>query len=332
MAKKKKIKSRKSKSKKKVAGKKYITKLKKKKYTVTKKVKRGTPKPSTRVAKISKLQETFTDKEIRQMEAEALKLQQKIQAAKAKKAKKEKTEIPKAETFNSGTIAHLNSEIKSASKNKYPKKYADDLDKKIKEQEHFNRKIHIERRKLKKEQVTRGTSGYRIRQIDQILRGKLPVPLKFTAKEIKQNKLPESVKKKTFLLVPEDVSFEKNQVNLYKGKDFYYYFDDGFNKYKVKKSELLKRINKGESIGQIALEKMKRKVISWKKKNDNYLAANVGRMTKKNKKYFDNKKQALEKLLNVIDANMKFIETQNEDSLKGNYVLNISLIGTKIKI
>lgn len=338
MAKKKKSikkKTKKTKAKSKVAKKKYIAvskSLKKKKYVAKKTVPRGTPKPSVKITELPKEPETFSDKEIREMEREALVLQKKIQAAKGKQAKKEGKEIPKAEVFNSGTIAHLNSEIKDTEKRKYPKKYADDLEKKVKMQEHFNKKIHIERRKLKKEQVTRGTSGYRVRQIDQILRGKLPVPLKFTDKEIKKNKLPDSVKKKTFLLTPQDVSFDKNQVNLYKGKDFYFYFDDGFNKYKVKQSELIKRINKGEHIGQIALDKMKKTVAKWQKENDDYLAVHKGRMTKKNNKYYNNKNEALKNLLKVIEANKRFIETQNEDALGDSYVLNISLIGTKIKI
>lgn len=315
----------KKKTKSRVVKKKYIASLKKKVYKAPKKKK-------VKEEKLPADADTFSSKEIRDLEKQASALDKKIKEAREKAAKKNKKEVPKSKVYDQGTVANSNSIIKEAAKRTYPKKFADNLEKEVKDQEHFNKKINAERRKLKQEQITRGTSGYRIRQIDQILKGKLPVPLKFTAKEIKKNKLPESVKKKTFLLVPEDVSFKKNEVNLYKGKDFYYYIDDGFNKYKIKESELLKRAKKGEHIGQIALDKMKKKVIYWQKKNADYLESNKGRMTKANNKYYNNKAKALEKLLKVIEANKKFIETQNEDALAGEYVLNISLIGTKIKI
>lgn len=303
--------------------KKNIKSLKKKTYKVKKK--------KVEVKNIT-TKNKYTSNDIKKMEMAAEKLQAEIKKAKEGQAKKEKKEVKYR--FDSGTVFNVNSDILKAKKRKYPKEYADRLQAEIKKQEHYNKKINLERRKLKKEQITRGTSGYRVKKIDQILKGNLPIKMKFTAKEIKKNKLPKEINKKEFLLLPENLAFKKNEVNLYKGKDFYYYFDDRFSKYKIKQSSLLKRIKNGENISEVILNNMEKKVKYWNDKNNKYIEDNKGKFSKEKNKKLKNKKKALEKLLNVINANKKFLENMDEKEFKATelYPITISLIGTQIII
>lgn len=93
-----------------------------------------------------------------------------------------------------------------------------------------NAKIRYEVKKLKQEQLKRGTTKERIREIDN---------------ELKLSKY------KTI-----SQAGEKNYMNMLQGKDFYHIVDNGFSVYKIKNSDLVKQKNIGLSSVEKIIEDM----------------------------------------------------------------------------
>src|SRR5437870_2908883 len=111
------------------------------------------------------------------------------------------------------TIRNIDREIKRRTKKDEWKGTKEEIrqEKKLSEQiKKKNSKIRYEVKKLKQEQLKRGTPAERVREIDKEL--KLP-----RYKTISQ-------------------AGEKNYLNMLEGKDFYHVIDNGFKTYKIKHS------------------------------------------------------------------------------------------------
>lgn len=253
----------------------------------------------------------------------------------------------RGERKTSTTILDTNNEIVYQSKLSYPNEDLEGEEKELRIKQALNEKIKQERKRLVKEQISKSTTSKRVREIDNLLHLRKDSKLNFTDEYLKKNKLPSYLKNQSYPLIPmdEEVDRLRNRLQLFMQKDFYYTVNDDFETYKIKESELIERIKKGENIGAWIANRYERNVQKALEDTQEYYADNKSKMNSKKRKKFLKKIFVLEKLLEKAQMNKEAIRLGSEKPLmakkgdkdyktekSGAYPIFIQVVGTEILI
>ena len=207
------------------------------------------------------------------------------------------------------TLRHLDDEIRSMSKKgefKGTEDQIQDIKDYIEKIERYNASVRYKVKKLKKEQVSKGTPGERVREIDKML------------KDESQYKV---VSLKGYY----------NHLNTLEGKDFYHIVDNGFKNYKVKHSTFMKDENPAETHLNIMLKDIKDTKVRVKKKLE-------GKLSKRDRSRYKNSLKGLNKLEVIAEENLKRLSDKSYKDLekfdKGDqrYAFLILVVGENIVI
>lgn len=204
------------------------------------------------------------------------------------------------------TVRNIDREIKKRTKKdewkgtkeeiKQAKKFSEQIKKK-------NAQIRYQVKKLKQEQLKRGTPKERVKEID---------------KELKSNKY------KTI-----SQSGEKNYLNMLEGKDFYHVIDNGFTTYKIKNSDLIKQGN----IGLNSIEKIIEDMANMKKELK--LKLKNKHLPKAERERYKSSLKGINKLYNITEKNREALEENDFSELEEggeSYPILVTVLGDTIRI
>lgn len=245
----------------------------------------------------------------------------------------------RGERKTSTTVLDTNNEIIRQSKLSYPKEDTEKEEYELRVLQSLNEKIKQQRRKLIKEQISKSTTTKRVREIDDMLHLRKESILPFTDAYLKKNKLPKHLKYTTYPLMPmnEQVANKRNRVQLFMQKDFYYTVDNNFVHYKIKESDLIERIKKGQNIGKWILNRYEKEVQKAFETTVEYYQQNKTKMNHKKKKRFLKKIFVLEKLIGKIEINQEAIRLGSEKPLtekvgktESGGPIHVLIVGTEI--
>lgn len=201
------------------------------------------------------------------------------------------------------TLLDLDMIIKRRSKKGFNKRSKSEIEKQkkfIKSIEKRNAQTKYAIKKLKVEQITRGTSRQRVRQIDKIL---------------------ESEHAK---IIP--LQSERNYLKMIEGKDFYYIIDNGFEKQKIKSSTLSKMKNASQYFTKRLIKLIEKIENAWQRELKNK------KLTTKQKKVLKKKIFVLNKLLTAALYNERVNEGGDDEQGEGEYPLLMMIYGEHIRI
>lgn len=261
-----------------------------------------------------------------------------------KKVKKSKRDSDQKLKASLGlTILDLNDELlEYQDKNFYQDKNLLSATKKeIREDENFKNAIKRHITSIKKEQVKRGVSKSKIKEIDDELHGRTETTIEYKGRKTKINlgKNYDYIKK-----VDNRINRLRDEKNMFEGKDFDFTINTGFSKTKIKKSKLIKELKKGVDIRSQLIDKTIRDIKSFEQKDSEELKKAKKRGDKNKQSFYQKRINVYKKLNNSLVFNKKIVDTgsySNDIKLdkKGRiiketekYPLYIAFEGSEIRI
>lgn len=256
------------------------------------------------------------------------------------KKKKHKTEKKKKPAQQKTTILDLNSEIILAQKEKRFKESPEEIRKlseDISRLDYMNQRIQRERKKLKREQISRGTTKERVREIDKMLKGIEPLKVEYDDRIQKKHALRRVDK---LYLTKIDTGVLKNELNMISGKDFFAQVSTGITKAeRVRFSTLVKQAKQGKPLQERYLERMLKDIEVERKKLNLWLKTKSKTAPARKVRAHKNMLKGLDKLQQITEYNLKAakegvstIREFNRGARSGEYPILIKFIGSEIRI
>lgn len=206
-------------------------------------------------------------------------------------------------------IRTLDNEIKRRHKQDLFKGDESDIDKQeayIAQVTKENNRRRYQATKLKKEQIKKGTPGERVKEIDKILKTPDYQPIPLTG--------------------------EYNYLSMLKGKDFYHVVDNGFERYKIKHSTLMKQENPSLEFVKQMVKDAKESEINTK------LKLNNTRLKSSERQRLKGTLKGLKKIIKIAEENEAALSSGNFDDIEtgirgdDRYILLVLILGETIRI
>lgn len=243
------------------------------------------------------------------------------------------------------TVLEMNHRLIQEARNDYSEREAQRRRAELDMKKAYQRAIGRERKKLVKEQIRKGQTAKRVKEIDAILHGRemhrLVIPKAYAEKYQIHRKDRDGE-----IMLTQDVNEIKkleNELKLFEGRDFLYNVNDSFGIYQVKQSDLVRAINRGENTATFFVEKYKDRVEKYLL--ETRLEYETEKLTSIQRRRLSRRIFALEKLSEKADMNLEAIEKLSEKPLLkhkgdknykldtgGSYPILIQVVGADIII
>jgi hypothetical protein len=206
------------------------------------------------------------------------------------------------------TILDLNNELLEYKDKKYyqDKNLLNETKKQIQSEEGFKNAIKRHITKLKKEQIKRGTTKTKIKEIDKEIHGRKDtmVEYKGTKRKINLGANYDYIDK-----LNNKIKRLKDENNMYAGKDFDFTVNTGFSKTKIKKSKLISELKRGVDVRSQLINKTVSDINKFEKYDKEQLKKARKRGDKAKQSHYAKRMNVYKKLRNSLNFNKSLVET-----------------------